>query len=301
MPRFYSELQEASLENKASDATAGTSGRIYFNTTGLQVKTDDGTNIRALLRNDQKCIIGNNGTANNNIRLNRAASGVLQIVPGGDTTAEGSLSTSVAQLSSRLENYTDSGKPAAGNAGRAVWLTDLSTAVIDDGATWQALGGGGSGGALRFIEASNSPIRTFENEIDVYSFSPGLSQQLYLSVRVPQSYVAGRQIRLRILWTCASTANNALIASTSTLIRSEVDVISSTTNQRNSTNSAVTMSAGNANEPQKVILDLTSSTGQINSVSVTAGDLIKVRIYESGSTCANDIKLIPDASEVTFT
>lgn len=301
MPKFYSELQEASLENLASDPGGTVAGRIWHNTTSLQIKTNDGTNARALLRNDAKCIIGNQGSAVNNIRLHRGGLGVLQFVAGDDATAEGSASTAIKQISTRFENYTDGTKPAAGNAGRALWLTDLSTAIIDDGATYQPLGGGGSGGALRFIEASNSPIRTFENEVDVYSFTPGLSQQLYLSVRVPQSYVTGRQIRLRILWTCASTANNASIISTATLIRSETDVISSTTNQRTSTNSAVTMSASNTNEPQKVILDLTSSIGQINSVNVSAGDLIKVRIYESGSTVADDIKLIPDASEVTFT
>lgn len=164
-----------------------------------------------------------------------------------------------------------------------------------------AVGGGGGGGALRWIQDANAPIRTFENEIDVYEFQPALSQALYLAVRVPTSYNAGTQIRLRILWTCASTANDALIRSVATLIRSETDVITDTTNQHTSTNSAITMAAGSANEPQKVILDLTDSSGQINGVAVSAGDLIKLKVEESGSTVADNIKLIFDASEVTFT
>jgi hypothetical protein len=86
-----------------------------------------------------------------------------------------------------------------------------------------------------------------------------------------------------------------------TLIRSEVDEITSTTNQRTTTNSAITLSAANDLEPQKVTLDIASSVGQINSVAIAAGDLIKVKIQESSSTVGSVIKLIHDCSEVTFT
>jgi hypothetical protein len=139
MPKFYSELQEASLENLASDPSGTVAGRVWHNTTEVRVKTDDGTNKRALLRNDQKCVIGNNGTAANNIRLHRGASGVIQFVQGGDSTAEGTLSTALNQISGRVENYTNAGKPAAANAGRLVWLTDLGEVKVDTGATYDNL------------------------------------------------------------------------------------------------------------------------------------------------------------------
>jgi hypothetical protein len=161
------------------------------------------------------------------------------------------------------------------------------------------LAGGGGGGAIRWIESANAPVLTFENEIDVYEFTPALSQELYTSFRVPSSYIAGTQIFLKILWYCASTSGNALLVSRSTLIRSEVDGISSTTDQRTSTNSAITMSATNDLEPQKISLDLTDAFGDINGTAVSAGDLIKIKLYESSSTCADGIKFIFDATEVS--
>lgn len=135
--RIYSDLKVACLESLSSDPAPGTTGRIIWNLTSLQVKTDDGTNIRALLRNDQKLIIGSNGTAANNVRWNRSANGLLQLVIGSDVTAEGTLSTSLAQLSSRIENYTDAGKPSVGNAGRLVYTTDTKLLELDNGAAYQ--------------------------------------------------------------------------------------------------------------------------------------------------------------------
>lgn len=132
----YGALQNAQLENKSSDYSVGPVGRIWWNTTSGKAMLDDGTNVRALLRNDQKIIIGSNGTANNNVRINRAASGVLQLVLGGDTTAEGSLSTSLAELSHKLETYTNAGKPAAGVAGRVAYISDLGHALFDNGSAW---------------------------------------------------------------------------------------------------------------------------------------------------------------------
>jgi len=158
----------------------------------------------------------------------------------------------------------------------------------------------GGGGGLRFLEGANSPVLTFENELEVYEYQPGLAQELYLAIRVPASYSSGSAINLRILWTCASTSGNALINAVATLIRSEVDEIQSTTNQRTTTNAAITLTVNNDLEPQKIALDISSSIGQINAVDIVAGDLIKVRVKESSSTVADNIKLIPDASEVSF-
>lgn len=162
------------------------------------------------------------------------------------------------------------------------------------------VGGGGGGGSLRWVEGGNAPVMTFENEVEVYEFTPALSQEIFTTIRVPSTYSAGNQIKLRVLWTCASTSGDALINAVSTLIRAEVDQITSTTNQRTTTNSAVTLSATNTLEPQQIVLDLTDASGQINSVAVSAGDLIKVKVAESASTVADNIKLIFDASEVTF-
>ena len=301
MPKFYSELQEASLENLASDPAGTVAGRVWHNTTTTQVKTNDGTNARALLRNDQKIILGNNGTAANNVRLNRSANGVIQVVPGDDATAEGSDATSISQISARMENFTDAGKPAAGNAGRVVWLTDLLSAQVDNGTSYQSLGGGGGGGALRFIEAANAPVRVPSAiGLDYYDYEPGLSQALYLIIKVPTTYLAGRPVAMSGLWQNADSSGNVLITATATLVRAGTDSVADVTNNHTSTNGAVTMSGANQDKSQAISFDLSSATGTINSVAISAGDIIKVKIAENGSTNASGIWLMTDASEVTF-
>lgn len=131
--KLYGQLENAQLENKASDYSGGPVGRIWWNTATTKAKLDDGTNIRALLRNDQFCVVGNSATASQNIRLQRGATAVLQFVTGDDATAEGSLSTSLAQTSSRIENYATGSLPAAANAGRLLWDTSLSIPKVDNG------------------------------------------------------------------------------------------------------------------------------------------------------------------------
>lgn len=132
----YGELKFADLHNLAADPAAGIIGRIYWNTVSLKAMLDDGTTILALLRNDQKHILGTNGTAASNIRTNRAAAAVLQFVTGDDVTAEGSLSTALAKLSFKFESYATGSLPAAAAAGRIAWDTTTLTPKVDNGSAW---------------------------------------------------------------------------------------------------------------------------------------------------------------------
>ncbi len=135
----YSQLEYAQLHNLTAAPTPGKKGLIYHDTVLLRSYIDNGTVISAILANDQKCIFGTSGTASSNIRLNRAAAGVLQFVTGADTTAEASLSTALAQISARVENYITASIPAAGNAGRIVFDTSLSLLKYDNGASFQTI------------------------------------------------------------------------------------------------------------------------------------------------------------------
>jgi hypothetical protein len=275
MPKFFSELQEAHLENLSSDPSTPAVGRIWNNTTSNKPKVYDGT--------DNKVLVSESGTAT---LTNKTLTSPVVNTPTIDViTLDGQASTP--------------SNPSAGFY--KVYVKDDGKAYILNQSGLEAgLGGGGGGGSLRFIEAANSPIKTFENEIEVYEFTPGEGQSLYLSLRVPAGYTAGSPLRLNILWTCASTSGDALINSVATLIRSEVDEITSTTNQHTSTNAAITLSSANDLEPQKVVLDISDGDGEINSVALSAGDLIKIKLQESSSTVADAIKLIPDASEITI-
>jgi hypothetical protein len=133
---IYGQLENATFENLSADPSTAVQGRFWYNSTTLRPMLDDGTLKRALLRNDQNCIFGNNGTAANNVRLNRSGNALLQLVVGSDATAEGSLSTSLAQFSAKHEGYANASKPANGNAGRLIWITDSKVLSIDDGSSW---------------------------------------------------------------------------------------------------------------------------------------------------------------------
>ena len=138
--KVYSQLVSAALEVKSSDYSVGITGLIWWNSTSKQVKIGDTTSaITNFLLNNEACVFGRSGTAADNIRFHRGAAGVLQLVTGSDTTTEGTLSTSLNQLSARAENYTDAGKPSAANAGRIAYITDLGVLKYDTGSAWMTL------------------------------------------------------------------------------------------------------------------------------------------------------------------
>lgn len=296
----YGQLRVAQFENLSVNPGAGVGGRFWWHTTNLQAYLDDGTNIRAFLRNDQKIILGSSGTANDNLRLNRAAAGVLQLVLGGDTTAEGALSTSIGQLGYRAENFAFAGRPAVGNAGRVIYVTDRSTLQVDTGAAWIPVGSGGGGGSLQWVEDDEAPLSAVENKIQIYQFQNGLAQKLYALVKVPAGYVTGSQIRMRMNFYSPGSSNTALMRTVSTLIRVGTDLITSTANQRTSTNAAVTLTGGTVDIPQSLVLDLTDASGQINAVAVSPGDLIIVQLFRDTDTSTDDIRVPVYGAEVSF-
>ena len=179
--------------------------------------------------------------------------------------------------------------------------SDKKLYIKDSTGSESAVGsGGGGGGALQWIEAASSPLADIENNVRVYLYQNALTQNLYTIVKVPNTYVAGSQITMRIHEYSPDSSGNILLRSQSTLIRGATDAMSSTTNQRTSTNSAVTVSAGTVNEPQTVSLDLTDSSGQINSVAVAADDTIIVRLYRDTDTATSDLRVAVYSAEVKF-
>lgn len=180
--------------------------------------------------------------------------------------------------------------------------TDGKVYILNSSGTESQVGGGGGGGSIfmKWIESGEAPLEDVENNAAVKLFQAGLSQNLYADFRVPSSYQAGSPITLYIHIYSPDTSGDILIRAQATLIRSEVDDIASTTNQRTTTNSAITMSAANDNEIQKVTLDISSSIGEINAVAISAGDEIRVRLYRDTDTATSDVRLITNSSEVTL-
>lgn len=202
----------------------------------------------------------------------------------------------------QLENKSSDYSP--GVKGRTWFNTTAGVPKYDDGTNIQVFGAtpSSSGTKLNWIEDANAAIPLIENQNLVYLFSQVLGQSLYSWIKVPIGYASGTQLKLRFLWYCPNNSGTVLIKTVSTLIRSGTDLMSSTTNQRTSTNTAVTLSAATVNIPQAVIADVSSSTGTINSVAISAGDLVKIQITrDSTDTCPSDASLIANAVEVTYT
>lgn len=300
MAKIYGQIEYAQLHNLTAAPSAGKKGLIYWDTVLLKSFIDDGTSVLALLRNDTKCVFGTSGTAASNIRFHRGAAAVLQFVLGSDATAEASLSTSLAQISAKHENYTVGTRPANGNAGRVIWVSDATTLQVDSGSAWIPVGGGGGGGSLLWVtDETNSAEEFTEFSQRVYKFVSALAQTIRTRIVVPTSYVAGFPISVKIGLYSPSSSNTILLSATSYLIAKNSSAVNSTTNSRTTTNTALTNTV--ANQYRQATLDVTSSTGTINSVAVAAGDIIEVVVTRGSDSDTADIRFMPYATEVTFT
>lgn len=160
--------------------------------------------------------------------------------------------------------------------------------------------GGGGGGALEWVEQANSPIANISNNLRVYEFIDEESQELWTVVRVPTSYTPGQPIALKLGFYANGTSNTVDFKTQSTLIRAGTDAITSTTNQRTATTAVTTLSSP-ANKLNSLSFDITDTSGQINSVAVSASDLIIVRLYRNTGDSFTGAAYVPVyGAEVTF-
>lgn len=167
------------------------------------------------------------------------------------------------------------------------------------GGLWKDVGGGGGGAGFAWrAMGGNAASQVEENGEVVNLFGAGLAQELYCSLKVPQSYSPGSQIQLYVSGYSESASNTILLQAQSTLIRPGSTAFDSTTNQRTTTNAALTNTV--AKQLREFILDVTDSSGQINGVAVAAGDVIKVRLYRGTDTDTADVRMIPNSTDVKF-
>ena len=199
----------------------------------------------------------------------------------------------------KVPSGTTAQRPGTPSNGHVRYNSDLTKFEGYAGGIWKDIGGGGGGAGFKWLEIQGTaPITTEENNEQPYLFGSGLSQELYATIKVPQTYASGTQIFLYVSGYSPSSSNTILMQAQSTLIRTGTDAFTSTTNQRTTTNSALTNTS--ANMLREFILDITSSSGQINSVSVSAGDVIKLKLYRGSDSDTADIRVIPNGTDVKF-
>lgn len=183
---------------------------------------------------------------------------------------------------------------------------NMSSSVLQfttDGVRWQTLGsgGGGGGGATWQGVSGSAAIESYEYDDRVFLFNQSAAQSMTLWVKTPSSFLPGNQIKLKLGHYSPSSANNWQFQTVSSLVRTGLDAVNSTTNQYSSTNGVVTNSV--ANMLQSVSYDLTNATGQVNGIYVNPGDLLKVvlsRITPSGTDDTADLRMIPSTTELLF-
>jgi hypothetical protein len=197
---------------------------------------------------------------------------------------------------------TTAQRPGSPAVGMIRYNSDLTTYESYKAGAWSPLGAGGGGGSLQWIEGDNAPVPSVDSLGNrLYAFTLALGQTLYAAIKVPHSYTAGSPIKLYCPWYSPDSSGNVQFQTVTTLIRPGTSTVSSTTNQRTSTNAAVTLGAGTVNVPQMVTFDLSSSTGQINAVSIAADDMIYIALTRNASdTGTSDAQLMPYIAELTF-
>jgi hypothetical protein len=173
----------------------------------------------------------------------------------------------------------------------------------NDGITFQSLGsgGGGGGGAVWQPVAGLEPIENFDLNEKVWKFSKDGAQSLSIFVKVPSGYISGAPIVMKLDHFSSSFAGSWKFQTVATLIRTGSDPITSSANQKASSNGDITNVISNL--LTEVSYDLTTLTGLINGVAVSPGDLLLVtlsRVAPIGVEDLLDVAIIPSSTEVSF-
>jgi hypothetical protein len=169
----------------------------------------------------------------------------------------------------------------------------------ENGGTITPLGSGAGGGSG--AEWLGDAFEATENGAKTKQFAQGGGQMETLWVKVPQGYLAGRQIFLYLNAYSPSAADQWKFQTVATLIRENQDAVTSVANQRTANSGDIVNAV--ANRDREVFFDLTSATGQINGFAVSPGDRIKVeltRIVPGGTEDTADIRMVPASTEVKF-
>jgi len=233
----------------------------------------------------------------------------FQRLPAGASTSLLTLFTSIDSfLKFGYFNYSDfdelGADPAAPGASKVrlyykggVWYGRSASGITPLGSG----GGGGGGGANWVPVAGLGPVQDNEYDEKVWLFEQGAGQKLTLWAKVPTSYLAGRQLKMKAGFYSPSSADDWKVQAVCTLIRKNNDAVTSVANQ-NVSNSGDIVNAV-ANRFNEISLDLSTTLGAINSIAVQPGDLIKIeieRIAPSGTEDTADIRFIPSSTEVIF-
>jgi len=173
---------------------------------------------------------------------------------------------------------------------------------------WTDVGSGSGGISSSSVEFKlTTDISPYEftdtNGLSLLAFDGESNQSVRAVITIPSGYEGGIQIKLKnLLGYSSGSADNVLINATTTLVKIG-DISDSLTNTYDSTNTELTLSTSN-----EILtigdVDLTDSSGEINSVAVTANDLLLVELRRDNdaetSSSLEDFNIIRNSVQVSF-
>jgi len=226
----------------------------------------------------------------------------LTVILYGHNTGDGELTRLTGATSPALGDFTIEATPGSLTTGVRVTnnsggAEDIAVIILHSGGG--SAGGGGGGGGLAWNDEGLAPaLKAQENGQQVYKYEAAAGQTLSVFLKVPSTYTAGKQVKMLLALYSPSSSNTILLRTTAYLIQKGVDAVSSVANSRISTNVAITNTL--ADQYREIEVDLSDSSGQINGVSVSPSDLIKVNLVRGTDTDLEAIRFIPSATEAKF-
>ena len=266
----YSQLIKARIEQTASDLASTISGLFWHNTTSKKLKFYDGTGVKELVDTDS-----------------------TQVLTGKELDM------------AHLTEQTSVTTPSAGKAKLYAKATGRIYVKGSDGVE-KLVGSGGGGSSLIWTNGDITAEDESQDGITLRSFNYLEAQDMYLTVNVPQDYIAGTPIKLQGgAFFINATSGNILFRAVTALIKPASTVLGTYTNTHTSTNTELT-AAGVANRLTNIgDIDLTNSSGTINGVAVAAGDKLRVKLSRlvgsETSPAAEKAKLLINNLEIKFT
>lgn len=171
----------------------------------------------------------------------------------------------------------------ATTADNAQWCFATDTKVmyqVIDGELVPA-GSGGGGSSLVWEKAGDlSPTTEYIDGFHLENFSYEDEQEIYCFITVPSGYRAGKPIKLLngALFIDNNTGNVSLKSDTA-LLKVGTTILGTYSDIHTSTNAEITVPATVNTLAAIGDVDLTDGVGEINGEAVSAGDMLRVRLY----------------------
>lgn len=163
--------------------------------------------------------------------------------------------------------------------------------------------GGGGGGSTAWIDGDIAPLDGFQNGLETKDFDFESGHEMFLNVIVPESYTVGDQIKL------LNSKYFINIGTDNTYFRCETTLFKTGEDVTTDVNSHLSTNTENSNFIANTIMnigeiDLSSAIGEINSVAIAIGDLLKVRLFRDFdnefSVAQEDAHFLKFSSTVSF-